>query len=238
MAQTILHKANTRGLTDLGWLKSYHTFSFANYYNPERMHFGALRVLNDDIVAGGKGFGEHPHDNMEIISIPLKGDLKHRDSMDNVAVISDGDIQAMSAGTGIFHTEFNRNTDEEVKFLQIWIYPNQLNVEPRYAQLTLNTADRHNRLQQVVSPDSDDAGIWIYQQAWFNLGQFDQGVATDYVLKGENSGVYAFIINGDVEINGQVLSSRDGLGIWEIEKLTIKALTDAEFLLMEVPLTF
>jgi redox-sensitive bicupin YhaK (pirin superfamily) len=238
MAQTIFHKANTRGLTDLGWLKSYHTFSFANYYNPERMHFGALRVLNDDIVAGGKGFGEHPHDNMEIISIPLKGDLKHRDSMDNVAVISDGDIQAMSAGTGIFHTEFNRNTDEEVKFLQIWVYPNQLNVEPRYAQLTLNTADRHNRLQQVVSPNPDDAGIWIYQQAWFNLGQFDQGVGTDYVLKGENSGVYAFIINGDVEINGQVLSSRDGLGIWEIEKLTIKALTDAEFLLMEVPMTF
>jgi redox-sensitive bicupin YhaK (pirin superfamily) len=238
MAQTIFHKANTRGLTDLGWLKSYHTFSFANYYNPERMHFGALRVLNDDIVAGGKGFGEHPHDNMEIISIPLKGDLKHRDSMDNVAVISDGDIQAMSAGTGIFHTEFNRNTDEEVKFLQIWVYPNQLNVEPRYAQLTLNTADRHNRLQQVVSPNPDDAGIWIYQQAWFNLGQFDQGVSTDYVLKGENSGVYAFIINGDVEINGQVLSSRDGLGIWEIEKLTIKALTDAEFLLMEVPMTF
>jgi redox-sensitive bicupin YhaK (pirin superfamily) len=238
MAQTIFHKANTRGLTDLGWLKSYHTFSFANYYNPERMHFGALRVLNDDIVAGGKGFGEHPHDNMEIISIPLKGDLKHRDSMDNVAVISDGDIQAMSAGTGIFHTEFNRNTDEEVKFLQVWVYPNQLNVEPRYAQLTLNTADRHNRLQQVVSPNPDDAGIWIYQQAWFNLGQFDQGVSTDYVLKGENSGVYAFIINGDVEINGQVLSSRDGLGIWEIEKLTIKALTDAEFLLMEVPMTF
>jgi redox-sensitive bicupin YhaK (pirin superfamily) len=144
----------------------------------------------------------------------------------------------MSAGTGIFHTEFNRNTDEEVKFLQIWVYPNQLNVEPRYAQLTLNTADRHNRLQQVVSPNPDDAGIWIYQQAWFNLGQFDQGVSTDYVLKGENSGVYAFIINGDVEINGQVLSSRDGLGIWEIEKLTIKALTDAEFLLMEVPMTF
>lgn len=238
MAQTVLHKANTRGLTDLGWLKSYHTFSFANYYNPERMHFGALRVLNDDIVAGGKGFGEHPHDNMEIISIPLKGDLKHRDSMDNVAVISDGDIQAMSAGTGIFHTEFNRNTNEEVKFLQIWVYPNQLNVEPRYAQLTLNKEDRHNRLQQVVSPNPDDAGIWIYQQAWFNLGQFDGGVSADYTLKGENSGVYAFIISGDVEINGQTLSSRDGFGIWEIDKLTIKALTDAEFLLMEVPMTF
>ena len=238
MAQTVLHKANTRGLTDLGWLKSYHTFSFANHYDPERMHFGALRVLNDDIVAGGKGFGEHPHDNMEIISIPLKGDLKHRDSMDNVAVISDGDIQAMSAGTGIFHTEFNRNTDEEVKFLQIWVYPNQLNVEPRYAQLSLNKDDRHNRLQQVVSPDPDVAGIWIYQQAWFNLGQFDQGVSADYTLKGENSGVYAFIISGNVEINGQALSSRDGMGIWEIDKLTIKALTDAEFLLMEVPMTF
>lgn len=238
MAQTVLHKADSRGLTDLGWLKSYHTFSFASYYNPERMNFGALRVLNDDIVAGGQGFGEHPHDNMEIISIPLKGDLKHRDSMNNVAEISDSDIQAMSAGTGIFHTEFNRNTDEEVKFLQIWVYPNQLNVEPRYAQLTLSKNDRHNRLQQVVSPNSNDDGIWIYQQAWFNLGRFDKGVFADYVLKGESSGVYAFIINGEVEINGQTLNSRDGFGIWEIEKLSVKALTDAEFLLMEVPMAF
>jgi len=238
MAQTVLHRADTRGLTDLGWLKSYHTFSFSGYYNPERMHFGALRVLNDDIVAGGKGFGEHPHDNMEIISIPLKGDLKHQDSMNNVAVISDGDIQAMSAGTGIFHTEFNKNATEEVKFLQIWVYPNQLNVEPRYAQLSLNINDRHNRLQQVVSPDKDDDGIWIYQQAWFHLGNFDRGLSVDYSLKGKNTGVYAFILNGEVEIDGQILNTRDGFGIWDTKKLSLKAITEAEFLLMEIPMTF
>lgn len=238
MAQTVLHRANSRGLTDLGWLKSYHTFSFSGYYNPERMHFGALRVLNDDIVAGGKGFGEHPHDNMEIISIPLKGDLKHQDSMNNVAVISDGDIQAMSAGTGIFHTEFNKNATEEVKFLQIWVYPNQLNVGPRYAQLSLNINDRHNKLQQVVSPNKDDDGIWIYQQAWFHLGNFDKGLSVDYTLKGENTGVYAFILSGEVEIDGQRLNTRDGLGIWDTKKLSLKAITEAEFLLMEVPMTF
>jgi len=238
MAHTIFHPATSRGKADLGWLKSYHTFSFGGYYNPERMHFGALRVLNDDTVAGGKGFGEHPHDNMEIISIPLKGGLKHKDSMDNVAVISDGDIQVMSAGTGIFHEEHNDDAKDAVQFLQIWVYPNVRNVAPRYDQLTLNKADRHNKLQQVLSPDANDAGVWIYQNAWFNLGSFDKGISTEYELKAKGNGVYAFILSGSVEINGQVLNTRDGFGIWDTDKFTITALDNTEFLLMEVPMVF
>jgi redox-sensitive bicupin YhaK (pirin superfamily) len=238
MAQTIYHAANTRGKADFGWLKSFHTFSFGQYYNPERMHFGALRVLNDDTVDGGKGFGKHPHDNMEIISIPLKGGLKHLDSMDNVAVISDSDIQVMSAGTGIFHEEHNDDQHEEVKFLQIWVYPNVLDVEPRYDQLTLNKADRHNKLQQVLSPDKNDAGVWIYQNAWFYLGEFDKGLNAEYQLKAKGNGVYVFLLSGKVKIGDQVLTTRDGLGIWDTESFNIEVIEDAEFLLMEVPMTF
>jgi redox-sensitive bicupin YhaK (pirin superfamily) len=199
MASSIYHPADSRGKTDLGWLKSYHTFSFGNYYNPERISFGALRVLNDDILNGGEGFGEHPHDNMEIISIPLSGGLKHVDSMDNVAVIGDGDIQVMSAGTGIFHEEHNDDAEEAAQFLQIWVYPNQLNVEPRYDQLTLTKADRHNKLQQILSPNKDDAGVWIYQNAWFYLGHFDKGSTAVYSLKAPGNGVYVFIISGSVQ---------------------------------------
>jgi len=238
MAQTIYHAANTRGKADFGWLKSYHTFSFGQYYNPERMHFGALRVLNDDTVDGGKGFGKHPHDNMEIISIPLQGGLKHLDSMNNVAVISDGDIQVMSAGTGIFHEEHNDDQHETVKFLQIWVYPNKLDVEPRYDQLTLNKADRHNKLQQVLSPDKNDAGVWIYQNAWFHLGSFDKGLNTEYQLKARGDGVYVFVLSGSVKIGEQLLNTRDGFGIWDTENFSIEVLENAEFLLMEVPMVF
>ena len=238
MAQTIFHPAASRGKADLGWLKSNHTFSFGNYYNPERMGFGALRVLNDDTVEGGEGFGEHPHDNMEIISIPLKGGLKHHDSMENVAVIIDGDIQVMSAGTGIFHEEHNEDEQADVQFLQIWVYPNVLNVEPRYDQLTLNKNDRHNKLQQILSPDPNDAGVWIYQDAWFNLGNFDKGLTVDYPMKAKGNGVYVFVIDGSVEINGQVLNTRDGFGIWDTDNFAINILADAELLLMEVPMTF
>ena len=238
MAQTIYHAANTRGKADLGWLKSYHSFSFGGYYNPDRMNFGGLRVLNDDTVDGGKGFGEHPHDNMEIISIPLKGGLKHLDSMDNEAVISDGDIQVMSAGTGIFHQEHNDDQNEAVQFLQIWVYPNVLNVEPRYDQLTLNKADRHNKLQQVLSPNKDDAGVWIYQNAWFHLGDFDKGLNTEYQLKAKGNGVYIFVLNGSIKIDGEILNTRDGFGIWDTDKFDIAVLENAEFLLMEVPMTF
>jgi quercetin 2,3-dioxygenase len=236
MANTIIHKAATRGHANHGWLNSFHTFSFANYYDPERVHFGALRVLNDDTVEAGMGFGTHPHDNMEIISIPLEGDLEHKDSMGNVSVIKHGDIQVMSAGTGIHHSEYNKNKDSRVKFLQIWVFPNQKKVTPRYDQITLNLADRHNQLQQILSPNADDAGVWIHQNAWFHLGKFDKGVAKEYNLKAKVNGVYAFILSGDVTINGQPLNTRDGFGIWDVEKITIQADTDAEFLLMEVPM--
>lgn len=238
MAQTILHKAGTRGHADHGWLTSYQSFSFASYYNPERMHFGALRVLNDDTVDPGMGFGKHPHDNMEIISIPLEGDLEHKDSMNNVAVIKNGDIQAMSAGTGIYHSEYNNDRTKDVKFLQIWIYPNKKNVEPRYDQLTLSLEDRHNKLQQILSPNAVDAGVWIHQDAWFHLGKFDKGVATEYTIKKPGNGVYAFIISGEVEINNQVLNTRDALGIWDTDKFTITANSEAEFLLIDVPMEF
>jgi len=236
MANTILHKAETRGHANHGWLNSYHSFSFSSYYNPERMHFGALRVLNDDTVDAGMGFGTHPHDNMEIISIPLEGDLEHKDSMNNVAVIKNGDIQAMSAGTGIYHSEYNKDRAHRVKFLQIWVYPNKKNVEPRYDQITLNLEDRHNKLQQILSPNPDDAGVWIHQNAWFHLGKFDKGLGTEYKLKATGNGVYVFVLSGDVKINEQELETRDGYGIWDTDKFTITAETDAEFLLMEVPM--
>lgn len=234
--KTVLHKAETRGNANHGWLRSRHTFSFAGYYDPERMHFGVLRVLNDDIVAGGMGFGAHPHDNMEIISIPLEGDLEHKDSMGNKTVIRNGDIQVMSAGTGITHSEYNKNSDREVKFLQIWVFPNKKNVEPRYDQITLNLEDRHNKLQQVLSPNPEDAGVWIHQNAWFHLGKFDEGFSTEYQIKSQGNGVYAFILSGDVQINDQQLNSRDGYGIWDTDKFTISANSNAEVLLMEVPM--
>jgi quercetin 2,3-dioxygenase len=237
MENSILHLAETRGKADHGWLTSYHTFSFANYYNPERMHFGALRVLNDDRVEAGMGFGTHPHDNMEIISIPLEGDLEHKDSMGNVAVIRNGDVQVMSAGTGITHSEYNKNSDKQVKFLQIWVFPNKKNVTPRYDQITLNAKDRHNRLQQIVSPDPNDSGAWIHQNAWFHLGRLDKGFNTEYSLKMNGNGVYVFVLNGELAINGQVLKTRDGFGIWNTNKLNIESKSDSEVLLMEVPLT-
>ena len=237
MEKTILHKAETRGNADHGWLQSFHTFSFAGYHNPERIHFGVLRVLNDDTVKGGMGFGKHPHDNMEIISIPLEGDLEHKDSMGNTTVIRKGDIQVMSAGTGIQHSEYNKNADETVKFLQIWIFPNKRNVQPRYDQITLNEFDRKNKLQQILSPNPDDEGVWIHQDAWFHLGQLDNNTSIDYSIKKSGNGVYAFVIEGSFSINGITLDKRDGLGIWDTEGFNITSKVDrAEILLMEVPM--
>lgn len=234
--KTTLHKAATRGLANHGWLKSFHSFSFAGYYEPTRMHFGALRVLNDDTVAAGMGFGKHPHDNMEIISIPTFGDLKHKDSMGNETIIKEGDIQIMSAGTGIAHSEMNANTNKEVRFFQIWILPNRKNVEPRYDQYTLDVNKMHNNLLQVLSPNAAEEGVWIHQDAFFSLGQLDAGFETTYSLKKTGNGVYAFVIEGDVTINGQSLNHRDGLGIEDVETLEIKADSDARLLLMEIPL--
>lgn len=236
MENTIIHKANTRGRADHGWLQANFSFSFGNWYNPERIQFGALRVLNDDIIGEGMGFGTHPHDNMEIITIPLEGDLAHKDSMGNAATIKSGDIQVMSAGTGIQHSEFNPNPDLKTKSLQIWVYPNKRNVEPRYQQITLNLEDRKNKLQQILSPNADDSGVWIHQDAWFHLGKFDKGVSATYDFKKEGNGVYAFILSGTITINGQELETRDGFGIWNTNSLDIKATSDAEFLLMEIPM--
>jgi quercetin 2,3-dioxygenase len=236
MANSVFHKADTRGNANLGWLNSYHTFSFSNYYNPERMHFGVLRVLNDDTVSGGKGFGTHPHDNMEIISIPLEGDLEHKDSMGNTTVIRNGDVQSMSAGTGIYHSEYNKNVEKTVKFLQIWVFPNKRNVTPRYDQMTLKAEDRKNTLQQILSPNPDDAGVWIHQNAWFHLGSLDKGFETEYNLKSKGNGVYVFVLNGDISLGEQKLSTRDGYGIWDVESLKIKAENAAEVLIMEVPM--
>jgi len=237
MANSVLHKANSRGEANHGWLHSFHSFSFADYYNKERMSFGVLRVLNDDTVKGGMGFGTHPHDNMEIISIPLEGDLEHKDSMGNVTVIKNGDVQVMSAGTGIYHSEYNKNKEETVKFLQIWVFPNKRNVTPRYDQITLNLTDRKNKLQQILSPDKDDAGVWIYQDAWFHLGTYDKNVKDTYTIKKAGNGVYAFVLKGEFLINNTKLEQRDGLGLWDLDSFEIAAQTDnAEILLMEVPM--
>lgn len=237
MENAVIHKAETRGDANHGWLHSRHTFSFARYHDPQRIHFGALRVLNDDYVEAGRGFGTHPHDNMEIISIPLEGDLEHKDSMGNTTVIRKGDIQVMSAGTGVSHSEYNKNKDQPVKFLQIWVFPNKKNVEPRYDQITLNEADRHNTLQQILSPNAADAGVWIHQNAWFHLGKFDEGKSVNYELKQAGNGVYFFVLNGRFEVKDTILESRDGMAVVDTTTFPIKALTqDAEMLLMEVPM--
>ncbi len=234
----VIHRSDSRGHANHGWLDSHHTFSFANYYNPERMHFGVLRVLNDDRVAQGMGFGTHPHDNMEIISIPLEGDLEHKDSMGNTAVIKKGDIQILSAGTGITHSEYNRNKAAEVKFLQIWVFPNKKNVTPRYDQITLNVADRHNKFQQILSPDPNDAGVWIHQDAWFHMADLDQGKSLEYQIKRAQNGAYLFLLEGSITVNGEVLSRRDGLGIWNTqEPLHIEATSNAQLLVMDVPMS-
>lgn len=235
--KTILHKSTTRGYFTHGWLKTSHTFSFAEYYNPERMHFGVLRVLNDDSIAPGMGFGTHPHDNMEIITIPLYGDLEHQDSMGHTEVIRHGDVQVMSAGTGITHSEYNHNPNKEIQLLQIWIFPNKKNVEPRYQQQTFKEEDRINKLQAIVTPTPNDGGLWIHQDAWFHLADLNKGFELEYELKKKGNGVYVFVIEGNVTINDQSLSKRDGLGITETETLKIKAEDNCKLLLMEIPMT-
>ena len=233
----VIHRANTRGHADHGWLNSHHTFSFANYRNPERMHFGVLRVLNDDTVAAGRGFGTHPHENMEIISIPLEGDLEHKDSMGSNAVIKEGDVQVMSAGTGVYHSEYNKNKDRQVKFLQIWLFPKRKNVSPRYDQISLNTIKKENAFYQILSPNSDDQGVWIHQDAWFHLGKFDAGQKTTYTLKKpQENGLYIFVLDGSVTVAGEELSRRDGMGIWLEDSLAFTFDAPSKVLLMEIPM--
>ena len=233
----VIHKAESRGYANHGWLNSHHTFSFANYHNPERMNFGVLRVLNDDRVDPGQGFGTHPHDNMEIISIPLEGDLEHKDSMGNTAVIKEGDVQVMSAGTGVYHSEYNKRQDKEVKFLQIWVFPNKKNVTPRYDQISIRDIEKDNEFYQVVSPNKEDNGAWINQDAWFSIGKFNKGNSEEYKIKKSGNGVYAFVLEGEVEIDGEKFSKRDGVGTWDTASINVKASSDARVLLMDVPMT-
>ena len=232
--KTVLHKANTRGHANHGWLDSHHSFSFAHYYNPERMNFGVLRVLNDDIVQAGRGFGTQPHDNMEIISIPLEGDLEHKDSMGNVAVIKSGDVQVMSAGTGVYHSEYNKSQSDEVRFLQIWMFPNKKNVTPRYDQITLEEKTSNGSLQQILSPNPNDEGVWVHQNAWFHMGKMENGEEQEYQIKDRSNGVYAFVLDGEVNIEGQDLGKRDGFGVWDTDSIKIKAKGNARVLLMDV----
>jgi len=234
--KTTLHKSETRGHANHGWLDSYHTFSFANYYNPERVNFGALRVLNDDRIAAGKGFGTHPHDNMEIITIPVAGVVEHKDSMGNHGTISAGEIQVMSAGTGIFHSEFNHEQAKPLELFQIWIFPNKKNVSPRYNQISLADIEKVDEFYQILSPNPNDQGVWIHQNAWFYLGDFSEGWEGKYELKDANNGVYFFVIEGNLTIADQKLSRRDGLGVSEAKSIEIKTTTQTKLLVMEIPM--
>ena len=236
LLKKVIHRADSRNSADFGWLKVNHTFSFANYYNPERMNFGVLRVLNDDVIAPGKGFDTHPHKNMEIITIPLEGKLRHKDDMGNEGIISDADIQVMSAGKGVYHSEFNADENKEVKVLQIWLHPNKTHVEPRYQQISLNDIYVKNDFFQILSPEKNDQGVWIHQNSWFFIGDFDKVKTTNYRIRSANNGVYCFIIEGKASINGGDLGRRDAIGIWNTDSVNISVTNGAKVLLMEVPM--
>lgn len=237
--KTIYYKASERGHANHGWLDAWHSFSFAGFQNPEKVHFGALRVLNDDMIIGGRGFGMHPHDNMEIVTIPLSGDLEHEDSMGNKGAIGKGEVQVMSAGTGIHHSERNKNIDRALRLLQIWVFPKVKDIEPRYDQRAFPIEDRKNKFQTLVSPlGANDGGMGMNQDAWFSLTNLEQDKELTYTPKLSTNGVYAFVIEGEAEINGQVLSRRDALGISETNEILIKANTDSEILLIDVPMSF
>lgn len=235
MADYILYRADSRGVANHGWLKSHHTFSFASYYHPERIQFGALRVFNDDEVGGGMGFGEHPHDNMEIISLPLAGSLQHRDSLGNTAVIQPGEIQVMSAGTGVYHTEYNKDRKNPVAFLQIWIFPKTRNVRPRYDQLDFSSKPKTNTFLQILSPDPDDDGVWIHQDAWMHIGSFQAGQPITHTLKKKDTGLFAFIIEGSISIFDTTLLRRDAIGITNNTHFQAVANSDSQLLLIEIP---
>lgn len=239
--KTTLYRASSRGHANHGWLDSYHTFSFANYYDPNRINFGALRVVNDDIVKGGEGFGTHPHDNMEIVSIPLYGDLEHKDSMGHTEVIHSGEVQVMSAGTGITHSEYNSNENKPVNFFQIWVFPNKKNVEPRYDQRAFEFDHKKNELIQIVGSvnDKENSGLWIHQDAWFNIGTFSKGSQVDYKVKRGGNGVFAMVVEGEFTIGDQKLYHRDAVGISDVEQVKLSADTEnARILLIDVPMEF
>ena len=234
----LIHKSETRGQANHGWLNAKHSFSFASWYNPERIHFGALRVLNDDVVAPGMGFGTHPHENMEIITIPLKGSLRHKDSMGFSEVIYSGEVQVMSAGKGIYHSEFNESQSEEINLFQIWIFPNKQNVEPRYDQISYDWNDCQNRFLQLVSPNSNDDGTWIHQNAWIHIVEISELKELTYELKNPNNGVYLMNIEGTFDVLENELNNRDAIGVWNETKIEILAKTKCKILAIEVPMIF
>lgn len=236
--KSILHPSGSRGHANHGWLETWHSFSFARYYNPDRIQFGALRVLNDDRIAAGRGFGEHPHDNMEIITIPLKGELEHKDTLGNSGIIRSGEVQVMSAGSGIQHSEFNPDREKETELLQIWVIPNMGQVQPRYDQRSLKEFEVENAFYQILSPDREDQGVWIHQDAWFDLGKFSRDTTLSYHFRRPGNGLYAFMIEGSASFEGQELQRRDGLGIWDTAELEIKAAGGSFILLMELPGNF
>lgn len=232
----ILYPENTRGHADYGWLNAHYSFSFAQYRDPKRMQFGTLRVLNDDIIQAGQGFGDHPHDNMEIVTIPLQGALKHRDNMGNSSVINAGEVQVMSAGTGVVHSEFNPSEEEDVNLFQIWVLPKERNIQPRYDQKRFDVQKRKNNFQTVVSPDKNGEALWINQDAYFSLCNLDKGKEIVYGLSGENQGVYLITIDGKIEVVSNTLSKRDAIGIWNTSSVNIKAIEESELLVIEIPM--
>lgn len=233
--KTSVYKADDRGHANHGWLESWHTFSFAQYYNPQRSHFGALRVLNDDYIAAGMGFGTHPHDNFEIVTIPLEGAVEHKDSMGNHGIIKRGDVQIMSAGSGIAHSEFNASKEELLKLFQIWVFPKERNIAPRYDQKTYPLEGRKNSWQVVVSPTHEGA-VWINQDAYFNLGHFDANSNVDYKMNTKGNGVFLMVVEGQAEVDGQVLNRRDAIGVWDVDSVTIKTSAETELLAVEIPM--
>ncbi len=233
--KTILHKSNERGTANLGWLKSYHSFSFSRYYDPNKMSFGLLRVLNDDTVSAGMGFGTHSHDNMEIISIPLEGELRHNDSTGREAVIKTHDVQIMSAGSGIAHSEMNNSRVNEVKFLQLWIIPKEVNITPRYEQKTYLPVDREQQFKLIVSPEGGDA-LWINQDAYISIGRFKKDTKEQYTIRKTGNGVYFFVLNGEIEIANNKLTDRDAIGIYNTSSFEFTTKTDSEILIIEVPM--
>lgn len=234
--KTVFYPAQERGFNTFGWLKSYHSFSFGRFYDPNKMNFGLLRVLNDDHVEAGMGFGTHPHDNMEIVSIPLSGALKHNDSTGREAIIKSGDVQIMSAGTGIQHSEYNASKTEAVKFLQIWVFPKEENITPRYEQKAFSEDAKLNNFLTVVSPEKNAESIWINQDAWFNLANIDEGKTLNYTLHEDKNGIYVFLLEGSLNLAGKTLNERDAMGVYDIKDIDVQALTAAKLLLIEVPM--
>ncbi|MEO5645169.1 MAG: pirin family protein [Bacteroidia bacterium] len=235
--RTVLHKSTERGHANHGWLDAHHTFSFASWHNSAQMNFGMLRVLNDDVVSAGNGFGRHPHDNMEIVTIPLEGALEHSDSMGNKGVIKNGEVQIMSAGTGIYHSEMNASKTEQVKVLQTWVFPKTKNIEPRYDQRAFPRQARMNKLVTVVSPDKESKDtMWINQDSWYSLGTFEAEKDVDYKMNKEGNGVYIFVIEGNIKVDDIEVGKRDGIGVWETKEFPIHVTAGTELLLIEVPM--